>query len=621
MNLPILIVLACSVALITLLNIHADVVAQLGLYGVTLLHIGSSAMLNMLRGDVHGFFDQFVDLDLKNRGRHMVTDGTTMMDFIIGMYVDYANYGVWGIVQRIVGGPARVQILREFDQQPTRCYEQLGCITFTRAWYDKHQRPYNTLPMDYDDIKSQFTLTQGDMSVVFDSDLKEFEPVLRHFNASLPTVVYIHGYISSSSDAKAIQLKEALRKFDRVNFISVDWERGARQIYTVSMCNTLLVALEAVQLLQRLQALAGLQPRHVHLVGQSMGAHIAGYIGSRIPGLGRITGLDPAKPGFDHMPVQVRLDPNDALYVQVIHTDTGSEQWALPGFGMRDTCGHVDVFVNGGVLQPDCHDTARFLDHVMVGNVACRHNKAAHLFIATIQPVDRCRTIAHECASYQRYTSGLCTRCDPGNNTCVQVGYRSSPDLLTNRSGVKTFVQTAADGVSCQVHYSLQFDVETASPEASRGQMAITMIGSQDNVSTTLPPPSPTPTTTTEPHLSSNTFLTYVKQTVNWLIVHLTEYQNQTPKTTINLGPGKTYSFLLMSDNDLGQIQRLLLTWLPEASGNTDRLDHAVTIREVQLRSMAHLYSAPTLEFRSREARKTIKLPAGKITTLHAHRQ
>ena len=43
-----------------------------------------------------------------------------------------------------------------------------------------------------------------------------------------------------------------------------------------------------------------------------------------MPGLARITGLDPAEPLFQDMPEFVRLDPSDAHFVDVIHTDAKS---------------------------------------------------------------------------------------------------------------------------------------------------------------------------------------------------------------------------------------------------------------------------------------------------------
>lgn len=38
--------------------------------------------------------------------------------------------------------------------------------------------------------------------------------------------------------------------------------------------------------------------------------------------VGRITGLDPANPGFNYDSPVVRLDKTDAKFVDVVHTDT-----------------------------------------------------------------------------------------------------------------------------------------------------------------------------------------------------------------------------------------------------------------------------------------------------------
>lgn len=69
----------------------------------------------------------------------------------------------------------------------------------------------------------------------------------------------------------------------------------------------------------------GARAQDFHIIGHSLGSHIASYAGKKITGLGRITGLDPAKPYFESMASVTRLTPNDAIFVDVIHT-------AVPSF-------------------------------------------------------------------------------------------------------------------------------------------------------------------------------------------------------------------------------------------------------------------------------------------------
>ena len=71
---------------------------------------------------------------------------------------------------------------------------------------------------------------------------------------------------------------------------------------------------------------AGTRIENVHAVGHSLGAHLVSYIGSAVKDLkqgklGRITGLDPAGPHFENTDPRVRLDPEDALFVDVFHTN------------------------------------------------------------------------------------------------------------------------------------------------------------------------------------------------------------------------------------------------------------------------------------------------------------
>lgn len=90
----------------------------------------------------------------------------------------------------------------------------------------------------------------------------------------------------------------------------------------------------------------------VHVLGHSLGAHVAGYAGSYVPRkLARITGLDPAGPAFETPYLKDpgdRLDSTDANFVDVIHTCAGS-------LGFLRPIGHVDFYPNGGTFtQPGC---------------------------------------------------------------------------------------------------------------------------------------------------------------------------------------------------------------------------------------------------------------------------
>ena len=73
----------------------------------------------------------------------------------------------------------------------------------------------------------------------------------------------------------------------------------------------------------------GADVRDFHLIGHSLGSHISGYAGEqlirrRVGKLARISALDPAEPLFQTMPEFVRIDPGDAEFVDVIHTDAKS---------------------------------------------------------------------------------------------------------------------------------------------------------------------------------------------------------------------------------------------------------------------------------------------------------
>jgi hypothetical protein len=113
--------------------------------------------------------------------------------------------------------------------------------------------------------------------------------------------------------------------------------------------------------------------RDIHAVGFSLGAHVVSFTSNilkkimkyrfrRITGkiinshkpyehLKCFPGLDPALPFFATARSRWKLDSSDAGFVDVIHTNAGI-------FGKIETCGHVDFYVNGGQIQPQCQKSS-----------------------------------------------------------------------------------------------------------------------------------------------------------------------------------------------------------------------------------------------------------------------
>lgn len=94
---------------------------------------------------------------------------------------------------------------------------------------------------------------------------------------------------------------------------------------------------------------------NIHLVGHSLGAHVAGFAGKAVQtatgrNVGRITGLDPAGPLYRLAGAGDRLAKTDADLVVALHTDGGVAGYWSP-------IGDIDFYANGGFpQQPGCSD-------------------------------------------------------------------------------------------------------------------------------------------------------------------------------------------------------------------------------------------------------------------------
>ncbi|NXI63324.1 LIPR3 protein, partial [Anseranas semipalmata] len=140
---------------------------------------------------------------------------------------------------------------------------------------------------------------------------------------------------------------------ENMNCIAVDWKEGAKGTYISAVNNLRVTGAEIAYFIKTLQVFK-YSPCEIHLIGHSLGAHTAGEAGRRIRSVRRITGLDPAGPYFEGTPPEVRLDPTDANFVDVIHSNAA--HFPAIGFGMYNTTGHLDFYPNGGTVMPGCDD-------------------------------------------------------------------------------------------------------------------------------------------------------------------------------------------------------------------------------------------------------------------------
>ncbi len=109
----------------------------------------------------------------------------------------------------------------------------------------------------------------------------------------------------------------------------------------------------------------------VHIIGFSLGAHVAGFTGKHFGGrIGRITGLDPAAPGF--ILLKPHLANSDARFVDVLHTAGMPTSLDLP-------IGHADFYPNNLKFEmPGCEG------HGIVQGQKCSHFRAVEYFTESI---------------------------------------------------------------------------------------------------------------------------------------------------------------------------------------------------------------------------------------------
>ncbi|XP_067640448.1 uncharacterized protein [Eurosta solidaginis] len=300
--------------------------------------------------------------------------------------------------------------------------------------------------------------------------------------------VIVHGFGSACPHVWIYEMKTALMAVEDCIVICVDWENGATfPNYVRAAANTRVVGKQLAMLLQNLREYKGLNLRRTHIIGFSLGAHVSGFAGAELPGLARITGLDPAGPLFEAQHPKVRLDSTDAEFVDVIHSN--GENLILGGLGSWQPMGHVDFYPNGGRVQTGCSNlfVGAVTDFIWSAQTAdeeegrslCNHRRAYKFFIDSVAP--RCMFPAYPCKSYDDFIKGECFPCAQNDEDiaegvprCGNMGYYA--DRSTGRG--QLYLLTREEEPFCAHQFKLEiFNSFNDLPLRTIGRLEATLEG------------------------------------------------------------------------------------------------------------------------------------------------
>ncbi|KAG9271358.1 phospholipase A1 member A isoform X1 [Astyanax mexicanus] len=322
------------------------------------------------------------------------------------------------------------------------------------------------------------TRKNADCASLFTQDcLNHTQQHTAYFNSTLNTIVIIHGYRAIGSKPSWVSgLAQALLQQEDVNVVVVDWIYGASFAYNLVVENYKEVSVQISVLINQLTTY-GSTLESFHLIGVSLGAHVAGFVGTLFKGkLGRITGLDPAGPMFKNADPFDRLDPSDAMFVEAIHTDSDY-------FGISIPVGHVDFFLNGGMDQTGCARSrfASILIYFPVyGYVICDHMRALHVYMSALNGT--CALTGIPCSSYEEFLDGRCVSCDETfNGTCPQMGLLKNSGITVSPlpKHEKVYLLTTSETPFCAHHILIELKVNRLEKTAEVQVNLISMNGAE----------------------------------------------------------------------------------------------------------------------------------------------
>ena len=354
------------------------------------------------------------------------------------------------------------------------CYEDVGCFEDTGPF-----SYLEMLPSPPKDVGTRFLIygTRRARSIPMEVPADDInDNTHRAIDPALPTKVIVHGFGSHCHHLWVYDMRSALMSIQDCNIVCVDWGPGsAVPNYVRAAANTRLVGRQLAKLIRNLNV----PLEKVHMIGFSLGAHVAGFAGAELGNVSRITGLDPAGPLFESQDPRVRLDATDANFVDVIHSN--GEQLILGGLGSWQPMGDVDYYPNGGKVQSGCSNI--FLGAVsdiiwssaVEGKSLCNHRRAYKFFTDSVSP--KCRFPAFSCEEgYEGLLKGECFPCSKNSmdRSCGNMGYYSNESSARG----KLYLMTREEEPFCAHQYQIKvYNSRNERSVKTYGKLQVMLVG------------------------------------------------------------------------------------------------------------------------------------------------
>ncbi|XP_059138689.1 pancreatic triacylglycerol lipase-like [Physella acuta] len=353
------------------------------------------------------------------------------------------------IVVFCLHGQCMVDSLSDRHKRAAVCYDEfgLGCFPTGKPFGSTEQRLISLPPQSPDVVRTIFKLytrEKRNNSIDLDARLVNTTATTWPGLKRQATKFIVHGFLENTAKHRWLRdMKDEFLQYADYNVIIVDWSNGNGFPYTQATANSRVVGAQIALLINWLIKTQSFTAGDFHVIGHSLGAHIAGYAGERVVGLARISGLDPAGPYFADTDPRVRLDPSDAKFVDVIHTDDTK----LVGLGMSQPSGHLDFYPNGGHDQRGCDQNIVLrLLYLLKGqndDFGCSHVRARLYYIESIN--SNCSFTSFPCSSEADFNAGKCTSC--GSAGCYSMGYHA--DQMTSGQHTTLYLTTASQPPFC----------------------------------------------------------------------------------------------------------------------------------------------------------------------------